>query len=242
MKFTLLEDLGPKAVWLVEDASPALLNALRRAVIAELDAFAIDSVEFFENSSPMFNEYVANRVGLVPLAFDDSLDPNAQVIFTLDAEAVDAPRVVYSSELKSQDDAIHAYAEHVPLIKLGKGQVLRLQGTAIKGKAKTHAKFQSAVASYGNLCEFKTVEKCRKCGVEIRMRGLSKHAASKIKKAPDACELCIKCAEARKDAAKEEARDWIFFVESFNNVPAVRQLERAVQVLEDDLKVFENEG
>lgn len=241
MKFTLLEDSGPKASWLVEDASPALLNALRRAVIAELDAFAIDSVEFFENSSPMFNEYVANRVGLVPLTFDDSLDPNAQVIFTLDAEAVDAPRVVYSSELKSQDDAIHAYAEHVPLIKLDKGQVLRLQGTAVKGKAKTHAKFQSAVASYGNLCEFKTAEKCGKCGAEIRMRGLSKHTASKIKKAPDACGLCIKCADARKDAAKED-RNWVFFVESFNNLPAVRQLERAVQVLEDDLKVFENEG
>ncbi|OIO27066.1 DNA-directed RNA polymerase subunit D [Candidatus Micrarchaeota archaeon CG_4_10_14_0_2_um_filter_60_11] len=240
MKFTLLEDTGPKAYWLVEGAKPALLNALRRAVIAELDAFAIDTVEFMENSSPLFNDYLANRIGLVPLTFDESASKDAQIIFSLEAEALEEPRAVYSGELKSQDDLIAVHSTNIPIIKLGKGQVLRLQGTAIMNKGRKHAKFQSAIASYGHLGDYKLAEKCAKCGGEIKAR-LSKDLAAKIKSKPVESALCFKCEDAafNKDPSKHpDSKEYIFFVESYNNIPAVRQLQRAIDALENGLEAF----
>ncbi|MFA4946692.1 MAG: DNA-directed RNA polymerase subunit D [Candidatus Micrarchaeia archaeon] len=241
MKFVLLEDTGTKAHWLVQGATPALLNALRRAILADLEAFAIDSVDMFENTSPLFNEYVANRVGLVPLTFDDSLADDAQVIFTLDAEAVDEDRTVYSSELQTQDSGVIVYARNIPIMRLGKGQILRLQGTAIKDTMEKHAKFQSAIASYGHLSDYKLSEKCSKCNAPIAVR-LPKTMFAKIKEKPVQSELCYKCEDAvyaKNPEKHDNSEDFIFFVESYNNVPAARQLERAVKVLEEQLKVIE---
>ncbi len=242
MKFTILEESDSKAAWLVEGASPALLNALRRAVIASIESFAIDEIEVFENTSPLFNEYLANRIGLIPLSFDDSLSEEAQVIFTLDAEAVDENRTVYSSELVTEDAGVKVHCERIPIIGLGKGQVLRLQGTAVKGNAAKHAKFQSAIASYGLLSDYKLVDKCAKCGSLITIRGLTTEAALKLSKKPKASTLCFKCEEAamkKKPGDFADSKEFIFIVESYNNLTAKRQFERAIGVLEEGLKVLE---
>lgn len=47
------------------DASSA--NALRRIMIAEVPTLCIDQVEFLENTSCMQDEYIAHRLGLIPL-------------------------------------------------------------------------------------------------------------------------------------------------------------------------------
>lgn len=242
MKFTIIDDSGSKAAWLVEGASPALLNALRRTVIAGIESFAIDEVEIFENTSPLFNEYLANRIGLIPLSFDDSLSEDAQVIFTLDVEAVDEDRTVYSGELRTEDSGVKVYSEQVPVISLGRGQVIRLQGTAVKGIAAKHAKFQSAIASYGLLSDYKLAEKCSKCGSPITIREIPTEAALKLSKKPKVSTLCFKCEEElsqKKPADLEDSKEFVFTVESYNNLTAKRQLERAVAALEEGLKVLE---
>ncbi|MFH0922967.1 MAG: hypothetical protein V1811_02820 [Candidatus Micrarchaeota archaeon] len=111
--------------------STSFVNALRRAVISDLPAFAIDEVDFYENNSPLFNEYLANRIGLVPLTFDESVGDDAKITFQLNVETTDETRTVYSSELVSTDPAIRVFSERIPIIKLGKNQKLRLEATAI---------------------------------------------------------------------------------------------------------------
>ncbi|MBI5036835.1 DNA-directed RNA polymerase subunit D [Candidatus Micrarchaeota archaeon] len=235
MEIEVVAEEHKKLYLLVDGASTAFLNALRRAVIASLTAYAIDKVDFYENTSPMFNEYVANRIGLVPLTFEESA--SGDVSFSLDAEAVEEEKTIYSGDLVSQDPAIKAFYLHVPIVKLGKGQRLRFEATARVGKGREHAKFQSALSSYGSLDEIKLVDACKKCGRQMKCREpflKDKIPASKL---PELCTVCEDC-ESKVQAKKNE--HILFFVESFNNISARQQLFRALaSLVEEGQKVKE---
>ncbi len=243
MKIEVLNGSQPnKLCFALRDADERFLNALRRAVNSEIPAFAINEVSFYENTSPLFNEYVANRLALVPLTFEEGVAPQTQIVFSLEAEASDAPRIVYSRELQSSDPVIRVFCERVPLIKLGKGQKLKLEATAVQGRARQHAKFQSALASYGALPDFRVSSKCDKCGECVKACP-KKIISPQIKlTAAHECLLCENCAESCPKSAvtvRPKAGEFVFCVESFNNLAAREQLERALKLVNEKLDFVE---
>ena len=55
---------------LLKDTSAVFANTLRRLIIDEVPTMAIDDVEFRKNSSILYDEIVAHRLGLIPLKTD----------------------------------------------------------------------------------------------------------------------------------------------------------------------------
>ena len=50
-----------------KNTSSIFLNTLRRIMISDIPTIAIDKIELEENSSPMNDEFMAHRIGLIPI-------------------------------------------------------------------------------------------------------------------------------------------------------------------------------
>jgi DNA-directed RNA polymerase subunit D len=130
--------------FLVRNATPAFANGVRRAMIADVPTLAIDTVRFIENSSVMFNEQLALRLGLVPLTTPvGEFEVGDRVTLALDVEG---PDTAYSGDLVSSDEMVGPADENVPIIELKEGQRLELEAEAVLDTGKEHAKHQGGVS------------------------------------------------------------------------------------------------
>ena len=69
MDIKIIEN-SPTSLQFVTKIALPIANALRRIMMTEVPSMAIEDVVFIENSSPMYDEVLAHRLGLVPLKTD----------------------------------------------------------------------------------------------------------------------------------------------------------------------------
>ncbi|WP_248895535.1 DNA-directed RNA polymerase subunit D [Haloplanus halobius] len=132
------------ARFLVRGATPALANGIRRAMIADVPTFSIDTVRFVENSSVMFDEMIALRLGLVPLTTPlDDFEEGDEVTLALD---VDGPATAYSGDIETSDEMVEPADDNVPVIELKEQQRIELEADAVLDSGREHAKHQGGVA------------------------------------------------------------------------------------------------
>ncbi len=134
-----------EARFLVRGVTPAFANGIRRAMIADVPTMAIDTVRFVENSSVMFDEQLALRLGLVPLTTPPEGEFGDDDVVTLSID-VEGPATAYSGDLVSSDDLVQPAEENVPIIDLKDGQRLEAEADATIDRGKSHAKHQGGVA------------------------------------------------------------------------------------------------
>jgi len=145
MKITLEKCDNESARFKLSEASIAFANAIRRIAMSQLQVMGIDTVTFYENDSALFDEYIANRIGLVPLESPDGYTEKDVVLFSLDKSG---PGIVYSKSLKSSDAKVKVANKNIPLMSLSDGQSLRLEAKARLGTGKEHAKYQAGMVTY----------------------------------------------------------------------------------------------
>ncbi|MDG5761118.1 DNA-directed RNA polymerase subunit D [Natronococcus sp. A-GB1] len=131
--------------FLVRGITPAFANGIRRAMVADVPTMAIDTVRFVENSSVMFDEQLALRLGLVPLTTPPEGEFVEDDTVTLSID-VEGPATAYSGDLVSSDSLVEAADENVPIIELKEGQRLEAEAEARLERGKNHAKHQGGVA------------------------------------------------------------------------------------------------
>jgi len=107
---------------------------------------AIDAVTFYDNSTAFWDEYLAHRIGLMPIKTPADLPAEVELIFSLDVEG---PKTAYSSDFKCSDKDISMAKEKIIAVTLATNQHLRLEGRAVLGTGRKHAKFQAGIVSYG---------------------------------------------------------------------------------------------
>jgi DNA-directed RNA polymerase subunit D len=132
-----------EARFVVRNTTPAFANGIRRAILADVPTLSIDSVRFVENSSVMFDEQLALRLGLVPLTSPEDFAEGDTATLALDVEG---PGTAYSGDLVSSDPNVEPAEQNVPIIHLKDGQRLELEADAVLGVGRDHAKHQGGVA------------------------------------------------------------------------------------------------
>ena len=74
ISFKILENTEQKVVFLLSGVDISVANALRRIMLAEVPTIAIETVEFYENTTALPDEFIAHRLGLIPLTMPKEPD------------------------------------------------------------------------------------------------------------------------------------------------------------------------
>lgn len=265
MKIQILEKNDLSLRLLIEGTNAAFMNTLRRIILSEVPTMAIDDVVIIENSSTLQDEFLAHRIGLIPLKTDletYNLPENCtcksefgcnlcRVSLILEAEAEDHIITVYSGDFKSENPSIIPVSNKIPIAKLAPEQKIRLEAYARLGKGKDHARWQPV-----SMCAYKyrptiTVDTkfCDLCGdcTKVCPKNILVKAGNKIEiRNIENCTLCQDCADACQKTPKAIEVAWdensfIFGMESTGALSPERILQEALNILDRKLKDFLNQ-
>ena len=232
----------------IKGADIALLNSVRRAVMNAVAIPAIENVFVYENSSVLFDEFLAQRLGLVPIKADPKrYKEGDKVKMILEKEG---PCTVYSKDIKSTDPKIDVIDKKIPIVKLKKGKKIKIEMEAVVGKGKAHAKWQPAVISYYEVPEvsfnMKLIKDAKKF-VESCPPGVLELKAGKIvlkEQVPSNIDLLTKCRDIAPDGAVElnfDTNSFVVVVENHGNMKVSEILSEALDSLKERSKEFKRE-
>lgn len=158
IEFVSKDKKSGRVQFLLKNTSAAFVNSLRRFMTEAVPTLAIEDVEFTKNSSALYEEMVAHRLGLIALETDiktynlpSKCKCNGEgcarcsVKITLSAKG---PGTVYAEDLKIKDPKIKPVHPKTPIVKLIKGQELEFEATAVLGQGKQHMKWSPCLVWY----------------------------------------------------------------------------------------------
>ncbi len=257
----------------ISDVNPPLINSLRRALIADVPKLAIEDVEFhlgsigsededkeYESNTPLFDEIIAHRLGMIPIPTDLKLFnyrdeceecggegcPNCTIIYSLNKKG---PCTVYSGDLNPVGEAnLRVVDDLIPLVKLEDDQAILLYATAELGTAKKHAKWQPTsgvgykyypvIEIDADICD--NCEECVKaCPVDILEFKDGKVTVTDI----ETCTLCKSCVDVCENGVIEvNGLDdkFILRYETDGSLAAEDTLQKSLEILDEKFENFVN--
>jgi DNA-directed RNA polymerase subunit D len=151
MDIKKVHDKDGLSKYLIKGTNHVFMNTLRRAVMTKVPCLAVESVHIYENDSVVFDEMLANRLGLLPVKTDvKTYKAGDTVKLVLEKSG---PAMVTSKDIKCTDPKIEIIDKKIIVTKLGKDQNLKLEMTAVMNTGAVHAKYQPAIISYNEVLE-----------------------------------------------------------------------------------------
>jgi len=269
MDMKILDKGENKLRFVIEKANPAFANSLRRVLLSDIPKMAIEDVEFhlgpirdqdgreYESISPLFDEILSHRLGLVPIptdldffSFQDECEcegegcPKCSIMYVLNKKG---PCTVYSGDMEPVgDSSLKIKEDLIPLVKLSEGQAPLIYATAILGTGRTHAKWQvchgvgykyyPVIKIDGKKCD-KGASCVRICPRDVLVEGDKKIEVA----APEACTLCMSCTEECEPGAitvKGDPTKFVLTFETDGSVSAQRALQYALDLLKEKAEGF----
>jgi DNA-directed RNA polymerase subunit D len=215
-----------------------------------LGPIMVDGKEY-ESVTPLFDEIIAHRLGMIPLPTDTQLFtmpencscggegcPSCTIMYSLNKIG---PCTVLSGDLLPLGDAkLKVKDEEIPVVDLAEGQAVLIYAIAKMGTAKQHVKWQVAVGVGYKYLPIVTLKDdsgedilkleqiCPKKVFSVEKKKL------KVKDAKE-CSLCRSCVEyAGEGAVQVEAddRNFMFTFETDGSMSAEKALSAAVSIME----------
>lgn len=273
MNVDIVEQSDNRMRFILDGADNAFANLLRRTLLTDIPKMAIEDVDFhlgpisdeerreYESVSPIFDEMVAHRLGLLPVPTDLKAYefrqkckcggegcPTCTIMYSLKKMG---PCTVYSRDLEpvSGGEKLKIADDNIPIVKLGKGQALLIYATAQLGTGKEHAKWSvthgvgyknyPVVEIDGKKCDKKggCVKACPK--KILKMDGKKGVVVQDLEKC-SLCKACEEfCSESRAIKVSHEPGRFIFQLETDGSVKAKDALKYAISALSekyDDLE------
>ncbi|MBN1376906.1 DNA-directed RNA polymerase subunit D [Candidatus Woesearchaeota archaeon] len=245
-----------KMSFLISDVPIEYINSLRRYIMKEVPVMAIEDVEIINNSSIIYNEVLAHRLGLVVLSTDLKTYnmkneckckgkgcAGCEVKMSLKEKE---PGYVYASQIKSKDPKIKPVYGKTPIAKLKKGQKIELVATAVLGKGKEHSKWNPGLVYYNQMVsiDIKNKDKISKEKAEYMVKhfpevfSLKNNKIELLKKEWN--DSILYCDFANDPNIEIKRLDkYVFTVEPFGQLKAGEMIEKALDIFDSHLDEFE---
>jgi len=222
---------------LISDTTPQFLNVLRRAIEEEVRTLAIEDVYILENSSAMWDEMIAHRLGLVVLNTPEDMTYDQKVTLYLEKSG---KGYVFASDMKSDNERVYPVYPDTIIAYLGDNQSIKIRMEAVFGKGKEHAKWKPAHVYYYRLVDLKLKEnlneeekdKLKILGVKIKKDRFEIPEEKKY----DRTFLDAIYSVARYKIEEIPRDEFVFVIESYGHYSAEKIINLAIYELKGMLK------
>lgn len=207
-----------------------IINGIRRCAISEVETMAIDRIDIIKQSSALNDMVLVHVLGLIPVLVDpapfqylehcvcDSGCPSCSMTLELD---VNEPRLVTSSDLVGGP-----VTPDMPIVTLREGEHLHIRCLVLKGKGKTHTKWNPTCK-----CTFTPEVHVAVTDLDVDLvsvcpRGVFAKDHSGIVRVvnADKCSMCMLC----KQDVRASTKECVFKVTSVGQLAARRIFEDAL--------------
>lgn len=246
--------------FLITNTNPAFANTIRRIILAYVPTLAIDEVIIVENTLALFDEFIAHRLGLIPLNSDIELNDIATceqcegngcnactVTLRLTMETDNKTNLmVYSRDIISDNFEVFATNDEIPIMKMGQDQRLILEAVARMGTGREHAKWQPTSSlgyqfmpiinvTSGHKFSKQVADSCPRDVLTYDEGNEAINIQNLL-----ACNLCQECSKVTNNAITVDGdpSQIIFYVETTGALPVELIVPKAAEILEDKANEF----
>jgi len=246
----ILVDEELEKTFVIEDANAAFVNELKRVAASQVPVMAIEDIFFINNTSALYDEILAQRLGLMPLTTgkEYNLKENCKckgkgcalcrAKLTL---TIKGPRKVYAMDLEAKDPKVKPVYPDMLIVELLEGQEIELEAHAYLGSGEEHAKWSACLAYYQGYPNI-TIDQ-KNVNIKVAMehcpRDVFEEKDKKLKvKNLINCNLCKSCEDRTAGAVKVNGEEgkYIFTIESWGQLSPQDILKQSVSIINSKLK------
>lgn len=217
------------------EISETMANAIRRYA-NHIPVLAIDEVEISKNDSPLYDETISHRLGLVPLKNEKSVNEKSTGKLKL---SFAKKGTVYSGELKGDPDVVY---DKIPITTLADDQEIELVATIKAGKGAEHAKFSPGLIFYRQVSEIvmdkEFHDEVRKACPDAEIKEKGNKIVIIDNKSKEVADVCDGIVSKKKKKAEITVKDeLVVTIESFGQMAPEEIFKKSIEVLEKDLNL-----